>query len=194
MLDDTDQQGMTPLLWAAHHGHVAHLRLLLTRGANAEAVDAQGRTALHFAAARAEPACVRCLLPACPRAVGACDSDGRTPLHLACMHGGFDVAMEILTGMDAQMAGSSASWLPALRDASGRSPLHCAAVVGSTPLVKELVRRGHTPRCHDDDGRDPEFYARLQGHHLTAEVLAHAASLVGCLPLDLGAVPLGASR
>ena len=35
MLEDVDDQGMTPLLWAAHHGHVAHSRLLLLRAGDA---------------------------------------------------------------------------------------------------------------------------------------------------------------
>jgi ankyrin repeat protein len=190
MLDDIDDQGMTPLLWAAHHGHVAHSRLLLARGATPAAIDVQGRSALHFAATQSDAVFVRWLAAAWPAAIGAEDAEGRTPLHMACMFGAFDVAVALLAEMDAMVSCSSARWLPALRDACGRTPLHCAAVVGHTPLVKELVRRGHTPRVVDVDGYDPEYYARLQGHQLTAEALAHASSVVGCLPLDNRAVAM----
>lgn len=188
MLNEQDDQGMTPLLWAAHHGHVFHLRLLLDRGANAAAVDVQYRTALHFAATLESPETLRLLLRVYPAGITAGDADGRTPLHLACLHGSSTVASELLQHMFSLWPTHSSQWLSALKDASGRTPLHCAAVMGKTLLVRELVRLGHTPCCLDAEGCDPEYYAQRQGHAATTQALAHAASVAHCHALCLDAV------
>ena len=69
---------VTPLIRAAEGGHEAIVRLLLTRGAEPNAQDAEGRTALAAAAAHGDPALVRLLIDAGadPRRASA---DGRTP-------------------------------------------------------------------------------------------------------------------
>ena len=69
---------VTPLIRAAEGGHPAIVRLLLTRGADPNAQDAEGRTALAAAAAHGDPALVRLLIDAGadPRRAAA---DGRTP-------------------------------------------------------------------------------------------------------------------
>ena len=47
--DSKDSNGYTPLTWAACYGHEAVAELLLKKGADAEANNNDGRTALHGA-------------------------------------------------------------------------------------------------------------------------------------------------
>jgi ankyrin repeat protein len=48
--DSKDSNGYTPLMWAAGYGHEAVAELLLKKGADVEAKDNNGRTALYGAA------------------------------------------------------------------------------------------------------------------------------------------------
>jgi len=41
---------MTPLHWAAFHGRVSHVELLIERGTDVGLQDIDGKTALHWAA------------------------------------------------------------------------------------------------------------------------------------------------
>jgi ankyrin repeat protein len=57
---------------------------LLGSGADVNAVDGQGCTALHWAADRGRLGMIRLLLR-CGADVGVTDADGQTPLHYALM-------------------------------------------------------------------------------------------------------------
>jgi len=52
-LGDTElpdlRRGATPLIWATVCGHVEIIKLLLSAGANPNAIDRKGHTALHYA-------------------------------------------------------------------------------------------------------------------------------------------------
>ncbi|XP_076311010.1 pre-mRNA splicing regulator USH1G-like [Tachypleus tridentatus] len=57
-----DEEGMTPTLWAAYHGHLNALRVLTGRGGNPDKCDYFGNTALHCAAAKGHINCVSFLV------------------------------------------------------------------------------------------------------------------------------------
>ncbi|XP_066546116.1 ankyrin repeat and SAM domain-containing protein 4B [Amia ocellicauda] len=49
-LNSPDEDGMTPTLWAAFHGHVEALQLICSRGGDPDRSDIWGNTPLHHAA------------------------------------------------------------------------------------------------------------------------------------------------
>src|SRR5690606_31717247 len=92
-LDAPDPEtGRTPLLGAAAAGQWPMVLYLLRRGADASRSDAQGHSALHFAALAGDSSAeaLAALLAAGAKAdavVGAAEHCGATPLHLACNQG-----------------------------------------------------------------------------------------------------------
>ncbi len=71
--------GLTPLMWAARSGAKGALAVLIERGANLNAQDPEGRTALMYAA---DGASLQILLAGGAR-VGLADKNGRTALEYA---------------------------------------------------------------------------------------------------------------
>jgi ankyrin repeat protein len=169
-----DQRGMTCLAWVAHHGHAAHMRLLLARGANMSAREATGRSAAHFAACLDDPTCIQLLLAADPLCVQHQDDSGRTPLHLACVHGCRSVVRALL---------ATALRLPAVHQSSGtteggddlgRTPMHCAAAAGRADIAADLLAAGHDPSVADSLHHMPVWYARVKGHADVVALLAQS--------------------
>ena len=80
-----DNEGMTPLIWAAYGGNESVARLLIERGADMNATDNRGMTALLVVAMSPDEATVRLLIE---RGVdtNAMDSEGKTPLMWAAIH------------------------------------------------------------------------------------------------------------
>lgn len=71
------------LVQAVEQGDARHVQLLLAAGADAHAVDAEGRTLLHLAVAANAVECLRALLAVNEEAVNAQNSALNSPLHLA---------------------------------------------------------------------------------------------------------------
>ena len=70
---------------------------------------------------------------------------GKTPLHLAALHG-CPAALEVLL-----KAGSD----PNARTVIGETALHCAARSGNEDVAKVLLRHGANKALTDEDGRTP---------------------------------------
>ncbi|XP_026856172.1 Usher syndrome type-1G protein homolog isoform X2 [Electrophorus electricus] len=81
-LNAPDEDGMTPTLWAAYHGNLEALRLIVGRGGNPDKCDIWGNTPLHLAAANGHLNCLSFLV-----SFGAntwcLDNDYHTPLDMA---------------------------------------------------------------------------------------------------------------
>lgn len=58
----SEQNGLTPTLLAAHHGHLEALRILVGRGGDPEKTARDGSNALHLAAGRNHLNCVSFLV------------------------------------------------------------------------------------------------------------------------------------
>jgi uncharacterized protein len=94
-VNSSDRRGWTPLMWAVDGGHLELMRDLVTRGADLNARNGSGDTALlvalwHRRTAEAE------LLMAGGADVKIANDDGRTALDVAAMHGDLDMCKRLL--------------------------------------------------------------------------------------------------
>eukprot|EP00117_Sycon_ciliatum_P040495 scpid32522/ scgid29750/ Usher syndrome type-1G protein; Scaffold protein containing ankyrin repeats and SAM domain len=81
-----DQLGMTPLHCAAKAGSLEAARMLITRGADANALDNEGQTCVHVAARHGHTALVRHLIEAAQANVWALNDGQLTAYDLAATH------------------------------------------------------------------------------------------------------------
>ena len=91
-----DENGSTPLHWAATWGRTSAVRALLEAGAKPDARDKEGRTALHDAARWGHESVVEALLDAGAKPNARGDVLGVTPLHMAAYEGHASVVKALL--------------------------------------------------------------------------------------------------
>ena len=123
-----------PLIDAARNGDVEAVRSLLSEGADVNAAQGDGMTALHWAAELGHTA-VADLLLSVGADVGAKTRIGSyTPLHLASRSGNGPIASALLdAGANPQATTTN----------SGVTPLHlAAAALGAAEVVTELLMYG----------------------------------------------------
>ena len=118
---------------AAMRGDTARVRTLLKQGADVNAAQGDGMTALHWAATRGDAAQIAMLTYAGARLEASTRNGNYTPLHLAA-RGGRAAAVKALL-----KAGANAK---AITTAGGTTPLHFAAGIGSTEAVTALLDAG----------------------------------------------------
>ncbi|KAL6095313.1 ush1g [Pungitius sinensis] len=88
-LNAPDEDGMTPTLWAAYHGNLEALRLIVGRGGDPDRCDIWGNTPLHLAAANGHHNCLSFLV-AFGANVWCLDNDYHTPLDMSATKGHMD--------------------------------------------------------------------------------------------------------
>ena len=131
--------GLTPLHVAAHHGHVLIVKYLIRRGAQVDAVDSKGWTALHHAASRGRHEVCQTLL-----SLGS-NPNILTFLHLyspllilisghSCLTD--NILLETLTSFLSSGANLNA------QDANGNTPCHEAARIGCRNVIAFLIDNG----------------------------------------------------
>jgi ankyrin repeat protein len=122
-----------PVADAAMRRDGARVKLLLKQGADVNAAQGDGMTALHWAATHGDADEARMLISAGAR-VGAMTRNGNyTPLHLAARAGNAAVVKALLDG------GANAN---AKTTSGGATPLHFAAAQGSVDVITALVDKG----------------------------------------------------
>ena len=131
LVNDSDANGLTPLLLAAAHGHSDAAVALLGLGASPNAKNARGQAALHYAAYRGDGALVQALLAAEADPLTG-DLSGTTAMHYAGIGGDIGVIDALAAaGID-----------PEVKNIYRERPAHRAAQAGSLPALQHLQELG----------------------------------------------------
>ena len=165
---------MTPLtqkkinqefLKAVKNHDVNHAIELIGRGADMEAGDGNGRTALVWSAGHGYVDVVAALLEkgADPEAK---DDEGRTALMLSVYRSHVDMAMALIDkGVDLEA-----------KDDGGMNALMYAAWAGLSGVALELIEKGADLEAKDNPGSTALTWARFGGHaNVALTLIAHGA-------------------
>ena len=119
-------------MWAAYHGHVDALNILISKGANLEATDNRlGMTALLSAASQNKTDAIKALLDSGAK-INARMKDRRTALMLAALIGHADT-VKLLLGKGAEVNA---------RDSQQNTALSLAKDHKKTDIVEILEKKG----------------------------------------------------
>ena len=154
----------SPVADAAMTGDVASVRALLSDGADVNAPQGDGMTALHWAARSANADLAGLLLQA-GADVGAVTRIGAyTPLLLASEVGSAHVVRLLLAGGAEQTATTD--------DVGGATPLHLAAGAGDAEAVRLLLEHGGDADAREARwGQTPLMYAAARGREAAVRAL-----------------------
>ncbi|KAF7990242.1 hypothetical protein HCN44_000047 [Aphidius gifuensis] len=164
--------GWTPLLIAAHRGHMEIVTNLLANHARVDVFDLEGRSALHLAAEHGYLQVCDALL-ASKAFINSKSRVGRTALHLAAMNGythlvrflvqDYSAAIDVLT----------------LRK---QTPLHLAASSGQLEVCKLLLELGASIDATDDLGQKPIHAAAMNNYSEVAQLFLqrHPSLVMAC--------------
>jgi len=162
---------------AAMRGDVDAVRVLLREGADVNAAQADGMSALHWAAEHGNLELAELLLIAGAEVEPATRIGQYRPLHIASRNGHEPVASRLL---------SAGADVHAVTDPSGSTPLHLAAVAGNGALVRTLIAAGADPNAREAEWKQtPLIFAASWNR-----VDAMAALIDGGADPNLGAEPM----
>ncbi|KFY52229.1 hypothetical protein V496_08591 [Pseudogymnoascus sp. VKM F-4515 (FW-2607)] len=178
-----DDKGRTPLSWAAQHGQVATVKLLVERNdVNADSRDNKGRTPLLQAVQYGHAAIVKLLAECNDVDADSKDNFGRTPLSWAVQYGHAAI-VELLTERDDVDADS--------KNNRGRTPLSWAAGQGQEAVVKLLVERDDVDaNSKNNNGRTPLSWAAGQRREAVVKLLVASSDVNADLRDNDGRTPL----
>ncbi|CAM4422774.1 MAG: hypothetical protein LEGION0398_MBIBDBAK_00400 [Legionellaceae bacterium] len=149
-LEAKDNEGFTALHLAAgyglaaYQGHEAIVAQLVNLGADKEAKDKYGRTALNFAAANGDVPTVAQLVNLGAE-TEAKDNEGATALHLAAIKGHEATVTQLVNlGADKEA-----------KNNNGNTPLHLAAIQGHAPTIVQLVQYGASLKIENEKKQTP---------------------------------------
>jgi ankyrin repeat protein len=168
-----------PVADAAMRGDIDAVRQLLRDGADVNAAQSDGMTALHWAADRGEVEIAEVLLYAGAN-VGAITRIGEyTPLHIASRNGHVAVIDVLLE------AGAD---LHARTDPGGTTPIHLAATGGDPDVVASLLAAGADPNAREAEWKQTPLIfaaARNRVEAIRALLKSGADPNLASEPIDL---------
>src|SRR5689334_6734384 len=141
------------LLDAARNGDRAALRALLQNGANVNAAEPDGTTALHWTSYRDDGEGTGLLIKAGAN-LNARNDLGATPLWVASFNGSDPLVRQLLA------AGAD----PNLALLAGESPLMAAARAGKPLVVAQLLEKGAVVNAHGARDQTALMWAASQKH------------------------------
>ena len=157
-----------PVADAAARGDLDAVRRLLREGADVNAPQGDGMTALHWAAERGDPELADVLLYAGARVDAGTRIGHYTPLHLAA-RGADAVVVEVLLDAGSDPNASTTN--------SGATPLHLAAATGDPAVVAVLVEAGADVNGREGAwGQTPLIFAAANNRVAAMEVLLGAGA------------------
>ncbi len=159
----------SPVADAAMRGDRAAVHALIAQGADVNAAQGDGMTALHWAASNRDPGLARMLLDAGADA-GAGTRIGRyTPLHVAARAGAGEVVEVLLVeGADPEAPTEAGG---------GARPLHLAAASGDVRAVAALVAAGANVNATEASwGQTPLVFAASKGRTSVVRTLLDAGA------------------
>ena len=162
------QRGWTPLHVSAFLDDAEVARVLCTALRVTQRrcpVSDSGDSPLHVAARRHASRAVAVILNSGCVPAGGCNGQGRTALHVACIHGALAVAQLLAPWLS--------NSLDAL-DAAGMAALHYASRDGHAPLCRALLANGAEIGVASGTGATPLVLAAEGGHVAVIRVLLSA--------------------
>ena len=157
----------SPVADAAMKGDIETVRSLLREGADVNAAQGDGMTALHWAAVRNDVAMARLVLYAGANVASTTRLGGYTPLHLASREGLGDAVGALLE------AGSKPNGFTT----TGVSAIHLAAQAGRPHAIRALLEHGAEVDARDAyAGRTPLMFATARDRQEAMKILIHAGA------------------
>ncbi len=159
-----------PLADAAMRGDAAAVQALLGQGADVNAAQGDGMTALHWAALNGDLKTTNLLLAAKAKTEVVTRLGAYTPLHLASSRGQAAVVARLL---------EAGSHVAAVTD-TGVQAIHLAAQAGSADAVRSLLDRGADINARDAVyGRTPLIFATSENRLAAMKLLVAKGADVG---------------
>jgi uncharacterized protein len=156
-----------PLLEAARNSDATTLRALLQKGADVNAAEADGTTALHWASYRDDGDSADLLIRAGAK-VDVANDLGATPLWTASLNGSEAMVRRLL----AAGANPNAALL------AGETPVMVASRSGKPAVIEHLIAKGANVNAHGARGQTALMWAVSQHHPDVVKVLiAHGADI-----------------
>jgi len=160
----------SPVADAAERGDLAQVRALLSEGADVNAAQGDGMTALHWAALGDRAEMIRVLVYAGANTETRTRLGSYTPLHLAAENGHAEAIAALVAG-EAKIGAQTAN---------GTTPLHFAAASGDAEAVTLLLDAGAEIDAPEwASSQTPLMFAAAHGRVETARVLVARGADLG---------------
>lgn len=188
-----DGSGRTPLHWAARNDHLGVVEFLINRGADVQAVDNLGYTALYYSVWLGRK--IEITERLISRGSDVNFNKGGVPLlFLASREGKEEIAAMLIahrakvnepdivgkTPLHIAVEGKHQNIVELLlnngaslsaKDKLGRTPLHQSSIEGYLKITELLLAAGGPVNDKDNAGRTPLDYARRHGNQIVARML-----------------------
>jgi ankyrin repeat protein len=143
------------LIASAQANNINAVRQALTQGANPNAQNAEGISALHWAAHHNNAAMTKLLLEQEETNVNIQDIDGNTPLHESIKE---PLKLNDFIGSTKLLLENNA--YPNIQNKKGNTPLHKAIGLDNRAAAKLLLQHNAYPNMQNAEGNTPLHYIR----------------------------------